>query len=340
VIKKIFVLLLIISLMGCDQINKKFNNQQTTVVVNNYSLEESYSIIYDDSDTMRERYYYAIRNTNDYKIVTKELEQQSLSYFSNNTYYLKEGSVLSKEDIKELLSNDSMYSLQPQDSINGVTYTSMVSSIYEIDFLVEEENQQYTTKAMSIALLLEPKNEANETIEDQELYQYALSCSNYLILYIKEILELDIDVYVGFYRLANQKDDYSGHYIGGIFNGKGYRYQEQQVIFPSNTAKSIDEMTYNEFLIVKSFLKDFSIDSIGIIGYAYYKESSISTMNIQLLLNTKSYLEEQAIIQYTAELIDSQMSKGYNIQVFIYSEDNMVALVYRDSNGKIVTKFL
>ena len=217
--------------MGCDQINKKFNNQQTTVVVNNYSLEESYSIIYDDSDTMRERYYYAIRNTNDYKIVTKELEQQSLSYFSNNTYYLKEGSVLTKEDIKELLSNDSMYSLQPQDSINGVTYTSMVSSIYEIDFLVEEENQQYTTKAMSIALLLEPKNEANETIEDQELYQYALSCSNYLILYIKEILELDIDVYVGFYRLATQKDDYSGHYIGGIFNGKDIVIKSSRLFF-------------------------------------------------------------------------------------------------------------
>ena len=355
--KFLILVIMVLLLGGCERAQNALNQKTDATIISSDSLNDSFYPVYMSSTVsdLRDSYYYhAITNPNDYKLLGRELQIKSLKYFSNQNHYFQEGQYLKLRDMDALLvrnreGTSNEHSLQPLfgDIIGNVETPTMISTIFETNFLIYS-NGEYQLNGMSLAIALNPRTMERESLtspmDDEVIYEFAVLAAEKLFKYLREELAIEVPIYIGFYLCATELSDHSGRYIGGVYSGEVFgspeRYYEEQVIFPSSHATSIDQGTANEFSLIRSSLKQGAYEAIGVVGQAYYKESTIHYLNIQVTMNTKTYTESVTIIQYIADLIDQKLSEGYDVQVFVYSQDRLVGIVHRMAGQKVKSTLL
>lgn len=363
--KKIAIVLLtlMLGLSGCKKAKETVGNETSKddVIENSFS-DDYYNIVSSKGSPIRERFYSNLANNqDDYKTVGRGLQLLSLDYFSNDTHYMKEGSYITTKDYQELTLRGSNYpySLQIPEgtTIDGVETSHggdedatkiktpvMFQTLYQQEYM-KKNGDNFELAGISMAIVISAEYTANlngtkalsPTHFSQEVIeQYSKAAIETTYRYFKDTYSelTNIPMLISVYQMANSTDVTSGSYIyssycdGGV--GEIKSVNQETVIFTSDSAKEVDAATYNEFVLIKEKTKNFATEAIGMVGAAKYQDNKIQSMVIELNLNTKTFSEEIAIMNYMASLINTGFTSDFFIKVNVKAQDSESGTIIKE----------
>lgn len=364
--KKLTICLLVfmLSLTGCKKAKETVGNETTKddIVANSFS-NDYYNIVNSKGSPIRERVYSNLaKNQDDYKTVGRGLQLLSLEHFSNEDHYMKEGSFINQIDYSELMMRGSNYPFSTQipngtvvDEVetsdgskeqNAVKIQTPVlfETIYQQEYMTKDGND-FKLAGLSMALVLTPEYTANlngtkaltpTSFSEKTIEYYSKIAIENTYKYFKETYnELkDIPMLISVYQMAGSEDVTSGKYIYSSYCdgeiGEIKSVDQQTIIFTSDVAKSIDPATYNEFVLIKERMKNFATEAIGMVGTAKYQDGNIQSMVIELNLNTKTFSEEIAIMNYMASQLNTGFSSKFFIKVNVKAQDSLSGTIIKE----------
>ncbi len=346
--KKLFIMILSLLLVtGCSNTDEIVSAPSTSEETTMNSLDNTYYKIYNAGDSeIREKYYSNHNSTKDFENIGRDLQLLSSQYFSTSSYYMSEGQYIGKEERLHLLQRSPEYSLQPKSGtvIEGVEEPIMISNVYEQDYWVKEGNQ-YILKGVSIAIVIDPTDKNDKSLDNpmsentikeysqgaiEKLYQF-INQSDYETM--KKIRNLPILICV-FQGTDENRSILDGKYIMKCYcdesMGQIVHLNHKNVMFTSTQAQKIDETTYVEFNQIKKSLKNAASEAAGLVGYAKYIDDTIQSMVIEANLNIKTITELQYLTSLLADKIDSEFTYDFEIQVLVYSQNGLKAVILKD----------
>lgn len=355
--KKMTVLLILTLLLtGCSDVKEKVETQTENEVSTTDSLDDSfYRVVKFDTNLRRDNYYTSFGQTSDFQTIGRELQILSTEYFSTDDYYMSDGQYLKNDDMNKLLKRSDNpkeypYTLQVQkgQTIGGVLNPIMVSTVHEQDYYIKD-GDKYELKGMSLAIVLDPRNEDNSrltTSMDYEIVEdYGRESISKLYEYVqtkKTLKDIPINICV-YYATNTNESTINGRYIlksyceNGVGNIENLDYKNY--MFSSEEASVADEETASQFEIFKSNMKKASLEAVGVIGYGRYKDGTIQSMNIDLNVNVKTYEELIYLVSTAADEVDAQFT-GFDIKVLVYSQDKLEAIIIKDKGEKAKSHLL
>jgi protein involved in sex pheromone biosynthesis len=358
--KKLLAVLLVLTLItGCKQAKETVETTSDAVEIENTSESYYKMIKTDKTSQLRDDYYSKFSRTDDLMTIGRGLQLLSDKYFSMDSYYMSEGTCLSLSNRKEMtsyyLSDDHPYSLELKktEKIQGYSELDMVEDIHEQDYYAKNGNK-YTLKGVSFAIVLDPKDTStqealNSAITDKNLKAYAKKCVEKFYSNIQEMSGFedirDLPILVAVYkRTDSSKSQLDGNYFlesycnksVGSFKDVNYK----NILFTSSDAKEIDPTTYDEFTTIKNNLKSAAIESAGLVGKAKYIDDKIQSMTIEANLNIKTYTEILYLTSVIENNISSRFSTSFTINVLVYSQDKLQAIIVKNIGEDPQTTFL
>ncbi len=360
--KKVTILLVAVLLLtGCS------TKQTGEIIESEVSSSESlgnnyYPIVQFEPNTGRNEYYNNFNLSNDFQTISRELEIMSTSYFSTDKYYMSDGQELSYGDINDDLllwrTEELPYALQPEkdEEIGGETSVIMTSSVYELDFY-QKDGDTYNLSGASFAIVIDPltKTESGElvSIKDKLSDQYIEEFSKYAIETLYKYIQEDeryeslkgVPILTAVYYATDPDvSKNSGSYIykayhnGGV--GEVTAVDYQQVIFTSSDAEVADPITSSEFLQFKNALKSDAVEAVGAVGYGRYNDGDLSSLEIKITANVKTYVELEYIVSIATSEVDSRFTTPVPITVTIYSQDKLEAVIIKQQGQNAISQML
>lgn len=356
--KKFLSCLLVVCLMtGCQKAKETVEISSESVEINNTS-ESYYKMIKLNPSESRTEHYLNYSGTTDLMTIGRGLQILSSEYFSMSSYYMSEGQYLTSSINKELRayynSADHPYSLEPEkdEMIQGMSGLDMVEDIHEQNYYKKNGNN-YSLEGVSFAVILNPNKVDGTPLQtsmtENTLKDFGKKCIEKLYKAVLEMEELksirDVPVLISIYRATDaSKSSVDGNYIlksycdGSV--GKISDVNHRNVIFTSKDAKELDPTTYNEFEIIKNNVKEASVESSSIVGIAKYIDDKIQSMTISAHLNIKTYTEVLYLTSVLENNIESRFSSDFTINVLVYSQDELLAVIIKNQGEEPVTQFL
>ncbi|MDD8048123.1 MAG: CamS family sex pheromone protein [Thomasclavelia sp.] len=341
-------LCLCLALSACSS-SSSDNSKKSKSSTDSESLDSSfYKTVNLGSSANREDIYRSFYSNDDFVNIGRQLQLISRDKFAINDYYMSDGVKLTKTDYDNLLKRSSdkskyPHSLQPSHgtTIENVTDPIMVSQICELDFYSKSGND-YTLKGMSFGIVIDPRDASNNVLSPKmsssQAKSYGEKCIEKLYKYLqtkKTVKDVPYQICV---YLANDdtENTYNGSYVCGAYCdgsvGSISDYNYKTYVFSSDEATTADEETASNFDVFKNNLKNEASEAIGVVGYGKYEDGSISSMDIQLTLNVKTYSEMTYLVSYAADQLDSQFS-GFDIKVTVKYEDGICAVIIKNSGS-------
>lgn len=308
-------------------------------------------------------------NRGDYDImaVGKGLMEYSKAYFDPDSYYVQEGQLLNrdtlavgtvygdKEGILGFKSSDNTYGLNPEkgskipisstQTITSGSSTVPIIDVFEIDFYQSlSDNAEIT--GLSFAIVLNPNitDAAGKavTIKDKQLKTLGEEAARNLIAYLETLPQVGtkMPIMISLFK-ANSSDSA----LPGTFLEYGYgkdgidsftAVSEDQAIFPSDSATTLDSVTSTQFDSFKQSLHLFLPNDIGVVGKGKFKDSKLNELSITITAQTKTYTECVALVQYTKDLLDTFKSKDIAITVNVKNNNETFAMLQRQSGSSDV----
>lgn len=302
----------------------------------------------------------------DREAVGNGLTKYSKEHFSPESYYMMEGQIISRDDLKagitmedtegllDRKSEQNTYGLNPAKGttmpINtaGTTITVgektiLIADIFELDF-VQEASDDPKVKGISLAIVLNPNTydgEGNEiTIDDDTLYKIGEEASISLLDYLHKDPAIGNSTPICMMLFKAQSSDDS---LPGVFMAKGYgkesisfsRIKEQWVLFPSTDAEKLDPVLSSQFNSVKEGIFMIVPNDIGVIGKGKFDDDRLTKLQITVQTQAKTYTELMAILQTTNELLQNFDSDSYEITVrFVNNTNDFFAMIKREQGSK------
>lgn len=356
--KKLLICLLALALLtSCQKVKETVEISSDEVEINSTS-ESYYKMINLNPNDSRTEHYLNYAGTTDLMTIGRGLQILSSEYFSMSSYYMSEGQYLSLVENKELRayynSEDHPYSLEPakEEQIQGMSGLDMVEDIHEQNYYKKSGNN-YKLEGASFAIILDPGRvdgmPLQTSMTDNTLKEFGKKCIEKLYKAILEMEGLeefrDIPVLISVYKATDaSKSAVDGNYIlqaycdGSV--GKVTSVNHKNVVFTSKDAKELDPTTYSEFETIKNNLKEVSVESSSIVGIAKYIDDKIQSMTINAHLNIKTYTEALYLTSVIENNISSRFSNDFTINVLVYSQDELLAVIIKNPGKKPVTQFL
>ena len=224
--KFLISLVILIAVTGCNTKSK------TSDVENTYSInynDEYYTIYVPYKKGVGNNY---ILNSNvvdfDVETIEKNLIQISTNEFSVDKYYYQEGQYLTKQKLKELLSNDNLNKSDKKEIEGKKIKPQIVAGIYEKNFLSKNGD----IKGISLGIVLNKyqsydSNNNYVTMDEDEVIEVGKKTGKTLIKYMREEFELDnIPILVALYLESSPESNVSGNYIYyGITENNEIKYK-------------------------------------------------------------------------------------------------------------------
>lgn len=343
-------------LVGCQQVEETTDSATEVVEIDSTS-ESYYKMINLGESELRDNYYTKFSRTDDLVTIGRGLQILSSDYFSMSSYYMSEGQYLSLDNRKEFTtyyySDDHPYSLElaKKDSLEGISGLDMVEDIHEQDYYKKSGNS-YVISGISFAIVVDPKttdDQESVTLTDKTVEAYAEDAIEKLYENLQEMDDFeeiqDIPILIAVYRRTDSStSSYDGNYfLESYCNGSVGSFEEvdhQTVLFTSDEAEELDPTTYEEFLVIKSNLKEASYESSSIVGYGKYIDGVIQSMKIEAHINIKTYTEILYLTTVIENNIDSKFSSSFTIKVYVYSQDDLVATIIKNIGEDPQTTFV
>lgn len=356
--KKIGILCLVmLMLVGCNQAKENIKEQTDNDAASMDTFENGYYKIVDfGGSKLRENFYLNFSATSDFQTIGRGLQILSSNYFSTSSHYMSEGQYFGLDQRTALLKRDAdvnkyPYSLQSPkgETIDGITDPVMVSNIQEQDYYIKD-GSNYVLKGISLSIILDPRKSDNNSLDvpmsDKTIESFGEQCIEKMYKYIrnddafKEIRDLPILITV-FKATDTTQSTSDGNYILESYCdkevGKIRTVDDENVIFTSDRANTIDKTTASEFDIIKNNLKDSSQEAIGFMGEAKYKNGEIQSMVITANLNIKTYSELLYLSSVIADNINSKFTYDFSIKVMVNSQDKLQAFIVKEKGKSAKT---
>ncbi len=362
--KKVSIILLIIVLIsGCSTQTSNPTDIIESQSASHQGISDAYyPIVQFEPNTGRNEYYTGTVGTNDFQTISRELEIMSQKHFSTDEYYMSDGQMMEYGDIQDDLllwkTDELPYSLQPgkDEQIDGLTNVIMTSSVYELDFY-KRVDDQYALSGASFAIVLDPlkRNDdgsysrVEETLSDGYIESFSKNAMETLYKYIQEDERYaslkNVPIVIGVY-LSTDPDESknSGSYIYQSFSngtfGEVTSVNYSQVIFTSSEAEQIDPITSSEFSQFKNALKENAVESVGAVGYGRYNDDKLTSLNIKITANVKTYVELEAIVSIATSEVNSRFSTPVPITVTIESQDQLEAIIIKERGKDAISSMI
>lgn len=333
----------------------KRNNENETkpkeegIVVQSQTTDDySLSFPYQTSPT---RVYHGIYlgslNANE---IGKGLLDYSKKHFNVKDNYLREGQLISYNQLLTLTAREGEDNPQGLNPIKGSMFdigdgqtvldAVVVADVMELNFVSKENKNKL--QGISLAIVMNQNQvvetngvETTLTISDERLYEYGSDMGRRLERYLRTLADVDanLPIYITLYSTSSSDATLPGKFIGhGLFKGRSGQFdklQEQWVLIPTDEALKLDSVTYSQFLLVKSALKEFIPENISLVGTALYQNNNIKSLKIDVNVQAKTYSEINALIQYLALLLDNFDNTDMEIKVVVQQLEDVQGVLQR-----------
>ena len=161
---------------------------------------------------------------------------------------------------------------------------------------------------------------------------------------IKRIRQMDglqkVPVMIALYKQAPKSSIVPGNFIaktdvkaGSADIGNWDTIKEENVFFPSDSAKSSYKDDSERFDRFKTKVEDYFPNYTGVVGKGFYKNGNLQKMKIEIPMQFYEKTEVVAFTQYlTGEVMDYY--KSTNIEINITSSDQQEALITKNAEDK------
>ncbi len=351
--KLISLLALLLVFAGCA---KPTVEDPTNVIIPAVEKGEYAVLIpFNSSDTRQ--YHGAYLGRADILEVGNRLEAKSKTNFPTNKFILGDGQVLTSTRLGTLVKRESTENPQGLNPPKGSNFPTGVSGITVLDAVVVAdviELNFYTgssskpkLEGISLAIVLNQNVTSIENgvavmrgITDDRLYAYGTDMGRKLEAYLRKIPDMEnIPIYIALYNTASIDSTLPGKFIAdGFFTGRSGQFSknvEQWVLFPSDEGDKLDSVTSSEMKSMRVALKEFIPETIAIVGQARYVDKKLNLLRINVIIQAKTYAEVHALTQYLGRLLENFSDKGATIVANIKNYNETVAVIQRDTSGKL-----
>lgn len=339
--KMLIVLSLLFILAGCKSNGPSDPSQMVetqTVVSGDYGA----ALPFRNSDA-RQKHMVMSRSLEDAMYISTGLLDLSKKYFSANDHVFQEGQFLDYDllDASDLTtgllgrkSEANPIGLNPAideefDSGNGMINNPLiVSDIYEIDFL-----KGSTVNGVSLAIILNAKQSSN-TITDEKLLAYGAQISDEVVatLNAREGFVEGTPIYITLYKNSASDDALPGSFLAERNYSKSESFtniDQQWVMFPGNTASSLDNVTAQQFSSISDAIHNFLVEDVDMVGKGRFDDGLLSELRISINMHAKTGSEATALTQYIKTLLNNFTSQEFRIRVEIKCNDENISMMER-----------
>ena len=353
-------LVILLVMTGCT---KKVETTNTEESVQTFTGDKYYKMIDKGRGTNSENFYLEYSGTKDLISIGTGLQRLSAERFSTDSYYLSEGRQLTMDDYDQLKRRDPKgtkksdkqypYTLQVEHGVklDGIKDPVMVDNLTELDFY-KKKGTSYKLRAMSIAIILDPRDAKNNVLEkpmsSSTIKSFSQEVIEKMYKYIRKKKDdlKNLPVMIAVYMANDNSESFvNGHFIYKAYCNDGNvgtmkKVSEETVMFTSSRAEKLDPTTYSEFEMIKLKLKNASTEAAGIVGEAYYVDKKIHSMKITAHLNIKTYTELLYLTSVIANNIDDGFTNDFSIRALVYSQDELMAIIIKNPGDSTETTII
>ena len=342
--QKLILLFLSLSLLtGCTKVRDTISQETTgdTLATNSFDNTFYDTIITSGTEAREPVYLDFSRNLSDYYMIGRGLQVLSLDYFSNKNHSLREGTHFTKNDYAALLGyGDDSIQFDKGSSVDGISDPVLATSLVQQEYVVKE-GTGYKLAGMSLALAVASDqtdssgitHEFNQSTIESFSKDAVKKVYNYFISQYKELSS--IPILIGVYQMSKSTDETSGKFIYYCYNdgkeGDLKSTNMQTVVFSSDEAKSLDNSLSSEFTIFKEKVKSTAVDAVSMVGYGSYLNNKIMNFKIEVYLNTKTYTETTALMNYMAGEVDTCFNSDLELKIIVYSHSDLQGFIIKKS---------
>lgn len=343
------LLMSVLVLSGCSDINVNDGEQQTTIAP---IIEGEYTFVlpYGSNDVRQIHNLYK-RSRLDVEAIGQGMLEWSKKYYSPKEYAIQEGQVIGYNQLKSLLSrvdSENPYGLNPEKgsyfpSGDGIDILDavLVLDIFEVDFLKPTQTT-YELSALSFAIVLKDSQAVDDglwgttvQITDEALFAYGSEAAIRFEQYLRTLPEVgNMPIYITLFRAGSSDSNLPGSFFAeAMFDSRSTtftRINEEWALFPSNRAAVLDPVVYAQFQDVTSKLKMFLPEDVGIVGTGRFLEGQLNELNITINMQAKTYLELLGLVQYLDKLLESFIDANFTIKVNVKSGQETKATMQKD----------
>lgn len=349
--KIISVLIVLMLIVGCSVQDDGDNNE--VVIVNKDTSSYDYIQPYESGYG---RFNHLSHAAKDYIEIGKGLVDISKKYFPTDSFYLKEGSIISnfRDDYQPLVllreSTENPYGLNPERSISvkvnkttEVTGPILLSEVYEVDFVGKKDSTELAGAAFAIVLnkTIYDENQNPIKVDDEVLYKYGTETAGpKLESYLRKKPELtNVPIVIGIYISDSANDSVPGNYIAEAEyknrQGQFTQINHEWGIFPTPSGQQLDGLVDSQITNMKKAVSKMLPEDVGIVAYGEFIDKQLINLNIHVNAQTKSYTEVEAVTNYIAEIV-SEMETSSAIRVEIKSLNTLLAVIVKGTNSSSV----
>lgn len=299
----------------------------------------------------RQKHMVMSRSLQDSMYISTGLMDVSKKHFSSNDYIFQEGQFLDYDilDASDLTtgllgrkSDSNPIGLNPSlneefDSGNGmITNPLILNDIYEIDFLKSTE-----VKGVSLALILNSK-QGSTIITDDKLIAYGASAADEVVktLQEQEGFPEGTPIYITLYKNSASDDALPGSFFAERYYPKSDTFtaiNQQWVLFPGNSATSLDNVIAQQFASISDAIHNFLVDDVDMVGIGRFDDGLLTDLRITVNMHAKTGSEATALTQYIKTLLNNFTSQEFRIRVEIKCNDENISMMERAKNESDVT---
>lgn len=364
---KLFLVIMIgiLTLSGCSSEDESTD----ATIVTQAITDDGYRIAipFNSSDMTKVHVDYN-RGAYDIEAAGKGLQRYASEYFSTSDYYLQDGQLLTRDNTvsstnsETLLgrkSGDNPFGLNPENgsslpisssqSITVGNATVPVVDVFEYDFITSlNEDAEIEGIAFAIVLTSTVTDESGNThtINDDQLRIIGEEAGRNLLTFVKDMPEVSNNTPV---MIALYKNGTGDSNLGGTFFAVGYgrssidsfsSVNEQWAIIPSDAASDIDTQIVSQYNSVKNSLFKFLPNDIAMIGKGFFVDNQIYELQLTITTQGKTYVQNEALVQYVNELLANFTGDHYSITVKINANTETFAMLHRERGSSSVNAIM
>ncbi|NBK97397.1 MAG: hypothetical protein EOM50_05170 [Erysipelotrichia bacterium] len=301
----------------------------------------------------------------DIEAAGKGLQRYASEYFNTSNYYLQEGQLLTRENsvgtynsegILKRKSGDNPFGLNPEkdsqlpisnsQSITVGSETVPICDVFEYDF-VKSLDEDAEIEGVAFAIILDSivvDSEGNKhTIADEQLKTIGEEAGRNLLTFVKDMPEVSSNtpIMIALYKNGTGDKNLPGTFFA-VGQGKSSidsfkTVDEQWVILPSEEANDLDAQVASQFTSMKNALFKFLPNDIAIIAKGFFVDKQMYELQIVITTQGKTYIQNEALVQYASELLSNFSSDSFAISVKVNANTDTFAMMQRKRGSKDVS---
>lgn len=292
--------------------------------------------------------------------IGRQLLENSKEHFSVNNYFISEGQLIDESryiDLLQFKSEDNpdgiMVKYTEGLDIDGVTLVNPIfmSDIFELNF--HQKNKENSIDGVSLAIVLKRYQVLDETtgimhaLSDDALFNIGQTLGLQLSAYVRSLENMsDVPLYIGLYVQSSDIDKLPGNYLPGYFIGDAYsasssmtfsRSTEGWLLLSDANAQSMIPEIVSQFDLLKRKIILFTGDeSVGVVGKVFIDNNSLESIQVDLNVPSKTYLETFGLGQYIAQEIEGLSNFDITVKVKLDVYSKTRAVVIKNPGEKVM----